>query len=109
MRQIKYRALVTLDPPARGAPSRQYPSGTHALMIHAERIGQPSCDKYFPAAVYPDDELPLKPGEQRLVTIAVTGDDAPSYLAAGQPFTIWGGGSGHGIISRRLFTVADLI
>jgi hypothetical protein len=109
MRQIKYRALVTLDAPAKGGPGRQYPSGTHALMVHARRIGQPSCDKYFPASIYPDDEQPLMPGEQRIVTITVAEDDAPAYLAAGQPFTIWGASSGHGVISRRVFTAADLI
>ena len=106
MRKFRFRALVTLDPSARGSPGRQYPSGTHALMVHARRIDQPHCHKYFPAAICQDEERPLRPGEHLIVTITVTGDDAPSYLAAGQSFTIWGGCSGHGIISRRAFTAA---
>ena len=75
-------------------------------MVHAQRIGQPDYHKYFPAAICQDEERPLRPGEQHIVTITVTGDDAPSYLAAGQRFTLWGGCSGHGIISRRVFTAA---
>lgn len=104
MKQFRFRALVTVEAPARGGSERQYPSGTRSLMVHAWRIGQPSWDKYFPAAICRDDGLPLRPGERAIVTITVTGDDAPEYLGYGQPFTLWGAGAGHGIISRRVFT-----
>jgi hypothetical protein len=73
-------------------------------MVHAQRIGGPSGHKYFPATVVWDGQQPLQPGEHVVVTITVTDDDAPSYLAPGQPFTIWGEGTGRGIISRRLLT-----
>jgi hypothetical protein len=106
MRQFRFRALVALDPPAPGTPGTEYPSGTHKLMVHARCISQPGCDRYFPAEISRDDEQPLQPGEQAVVTITVTDDDAPLYLAAGKPFTLWGTGNGHGIITRRVFTAS---
>ena len=39
-----------------------------------------------------------------MVTITVTDADARSYLAPGQPFTIWGESTGRGVISRLLLT-----
>ena len=104
MTQFRFRALVTLDPPAAGSPGRRYPSGTRALMVHARRISGPASDKYFPATISRDEERPLQPGEQAVVTITVTGGDAPAYLASGQPFTLWGASTGHGVVSRRVFT-----
>jgi hypothetical protein len=104
MKRFRYRALVELDQPKHGAPGREYPSGSRALMVHARRIGQPSAHKYFPATIIQDNRQPLQEGEHVVVTITVTDDDAPSYLAAGQHFTIWGGSTGRGIISRRVFT-----
>jgi hypothetical protein len=104
MRQFKFRALLTLDPPAPGREVRQYPSGTHALMIHAWQIDDLSHDKYFPTVILPDTEEPLRQGERVVATVTVDGDDALAYLGAGQPFTIWGECGGHGVISRRVFT-----
>jgi hypothetical protein len=104
MKRFRYRALVELDQPRQGRGGRPYPSGTRALMVHAQHIGQPPGHKYFPATIAQDDEQPLQPGQHAVVTITVTDDDAPSYLAPGQPFTIWGDSTGHGIISRRVFT-----
>lgn len=104
MRQFKFRALVTLDPPAPGRDVRQYPSGTRSLMVHACRIGDLSSDKYFPTVISCDTEHPLQQGERAVVTVTVAGDDALLYLEAGQPFTIWGASGGHGVISRREFT-----
>jgi hypothetical protein len=83
------RALVELDRSMRAGPGRVYPSGTRALMVHARSISQPSGHKYFPATITQDDQQPLQPGEHAVVTITVTDDDAPSYLAPGQTFTIW--------------------
>jgi hypothetical protein len=46
----------------------------------------------------------LEAGGTHVLTIAITDDEAPSYLAPGQPFTLWGRGSGRGVITRRVFT-----
>jgi hypothetical protein len=104
MRHFKFRALVTLDPPAPGRNVRRFASGTHNLMIHAQRMDHVSGDKYFPAVLACDTDHPLRQGEQAVVTFTVAGDDALQYLGAGQPFTIWGASGGHGVISRREFT-----
>jgi hypothetical protein len=104
MKRFRYRALVELDRPARDGPGRQYPSGTRALMVHAWHIGQPPGHRYFPATIVQDDQEPLQSGQHVVVTITVTDDDAPSYLAPGQPIAIWGETTGRGIISRRVFT-----
>ena len=105
MKRFRYRALVEFDQGASGGPGRQYPSGTRALMVHARRIGEPSGHKYFPATIVLDGQPP--PGEHVVVPITVTDDDAPSYFAPGQPFTIWGDAAGRGIISRRLLADPD--
>jgi hypothetical protein len=73
-------------------------------MIHAWHADQPSCGKYFPAVISRDDGQPLLPGQHQVVTITITDDEAPLFLAPGKPFTIWGGGSGRGVVSRRVFT-----
>lgn len=101
MRLFKYRALVTLDP---GRTGHDFPSGTHSLVVHANRIDDAACDKYFPAVIATDDEAPLHEGERTVVTVTVAADDAPDFLAAGQTFTLWGETAGHGIVSRRVFT-----
>lgn len=103
MRQFRFRAVVTLDRLAQGGHCGQYPSPKRGLLLHARRIGQPSCATDFPAEVSQYEELP-QPGEPRVLTLTVTGDDALFYLDAGQPFTLWGRCAGHGIISRRVFT-----
>ena len=107
VRQFRFRALVMLDSwaPARGKRARGLdPSATHALMIHAQRSDQPSCSRSFPAAISRDDGQPLEPGERQVVTITIADDEAPLLLPSGRQFTIWGGGSGRGVISRRVFT-----
>ena len=101
MKLFKYRALVTLDP---GRTGHDYPSGTHSLVVHASRLDDRSRDKYFPAVIATDGELPLHEGERTVVTMTVADDDAPQFLAAGQAFTIWGETEGHGVVSRRVFT-----
>jgi hypothetical protein len=108
MRQFRFRALVTLESwaSARREQDRRGldPSATHALIIHVWHAGQPSCSKSFPAGISRDDGQPLEPGQRQVVTITVTDDEAPQFLAPGRQFTIWGGGSGRGVISRRVFT-----
>jgi hypothetical protein len=83
---------------------REYASGTRRLMVHVRCLALPALDKYFPSLITRDDGQPLKPGQPATVTITVTGDEAPWFLAPGQEFSIWGGGRGHGVVSRRVFT-----
>lgn len=104
MRVFKFRALLTLDPPVPGQAAREYPSGTHALMIHVGHVGSQPCDRCLPAVITRDAGEPLCQGERAVVTLAVADDDALVYLAPGQPFTTWGNCTGHGLISRRVFT-----
>jgi len=72
-------------------------------MVHARRLGPPSGYKYFPATITQDDQL-LRPGENIVVTIAVTDHEARPTWPPGQPFTIRGDTTGHDIISRRVLT-----
>jgi hypothetical protein len=109
VRQFRFRALVTFDSWAPAHRTRDPGRGrdlsvTHALMVHAWHADQPSSGKYFPAVISRDDGRPLVSGERQVVTITITDDQAPQFLAPGRPFTIWGGGSGRGVVSRRVFT-----
>ena len=104
MKTFKFRALLTLDPPRADRPARQYPSGTHSLMVHIGKVGTLPCDKYFPAVIARDAEQPLLQGQRAVVTVTVFDDDAALYFGSGQTFTIWGGCGGHGVISRRVFS-----
>ena len=103
---FRFRALITLDPAA-GPSAREYASGTRALLVHATRTGEPGADKFFPVTMTWDDEdNPLRPGDGAVVTFTTADREAPAYLAAGQHFDLWGAGSGHGVISRRVYTAA---
>lgn len=114
LRQLRFRALITLDPA--GAPSvlpsrpsrpqaQGYLNYTHSLMVQALRLRAPGGVRTFPAEICWDDEAPLHPGDHAEVTITVTDDEAPEFLGAGQRFTLWSGGDvGHGTITRRIFT-----
>jgi len=104
VKQFKFRALITLDPPPADCVDRRYQSGTRHLLVHAQRLDEPCQGKYLPAMILSDTSQPLEPGTRQITTIAVTDDDALAYLAPGQRFTLWGRGSGHGVISRRIFT-----
>jgi hypothetical protein len=111
MRQFRFRALITLDPPGPRpgvpcAPARQYPNHTRSLVIQAMPL---CCDvgpaRYLPAEIWWDGDEPLRPGDHAVVTARVTDDRADAFLATGQPFTLWCGGEvGHGTICRRVFT-----
>ena len=105
MKQFRFRALVTIDAVTPDRTARQYPSGTHALMIHIRRSARASGDMFFPAAITHDDGKPLRPGTHTVVTITLTSDGTAAPLDAGQHFALWGGGDiGHGIISRQVYT-----
>jgi hypothetical protein len=131
MRQVRYRALITLDliekpdtvrrpsvPRARTAPDaglpgrsrpasipRQYSNHTHALMIRAHCMEKPSYARCFPAEISWDDEEPLHAGDRAEVTITMIDDEACSFFGAGQRFSLWDGiDVGHGTISRQVHT-----
>lgn len=105
MQTYRFRALVTLDASASDVLASHYAAGVYTVMVRACPPGRPGRDHYFPAALCPDDETPLKPGEQSVVTIALTDDQAGSFFGPGQRFTLWAAGDvGHGVISRRVLT-----
>ena len=106
MRIYRFRALVTVDAPVANAPDRAYASGTRAFLVHANRIGQPARSKFFQAMMTWDEDTELRPGNRAVVTITVADTDAQAYLDAGQRFTLWGGGSGHGMIARQVYTAS---
>ena len=106
MRLYRFRALVTVDAPAASAPDRVYPSGTRAFLVHANRIGQPTRSKFFHMMMTWDEDTELRPGDRAVVTMTVADSDAPAYLDAGQRFTLWGGGSGHGVVARQVYTAS---
>jgi hypothetical protein len=121
MRQVRYRALITLDlveapdrvrrpsvPRARTAPDaglpgamrpdprlavipRQYSNHTHALMVRAHCMDKPSYARCFPAEISWDDEEPLHAGDRAEVTITMIDDEACSFFGAGQRFSLWDG------------------
>jgi hypothetical protein len=121
MRQVKYRALIALDPvPAKpdalampkrpktpnrplARVPRQYANHTHALMVRAQCLASPGYTRCFPAELSWDDGRLLHPGDRAEVTITMTDDEVPAFFGAGQRFSLWDGADiGHGTISRRL-------
>jgi hypothetical protein len=105
VKQFRFRALVTFDAVAPDRPVRQYPSGTHALMVHIQRSASAGSDIFFPAVITQDDDKPLRPGVRTVVTITLPSDATAASLGAGQHFTLWGGSDiGHGIITRQVYT-----
>jgi hypothetical protein len=110
VRRFRFRALITLDGtephprlPRKGR--REYPNHTRDLMVEARPLRGAGCTRHFTAELCWDSEQPLHPGDRAEVTITVTDDEARAFFDAGQRFTIWsGGGVGHGVVSRRVFT-----
>ena len=105
MTGYKYRALITLDATGAGGSARQYPLGTHKLMVRCSNLAHPATLRYFPAAIYRADEQPLAPGDADvIVTIEVADDEAGEFLGPGQHIALWNGHDiGRGVISRRVF------
>lgn len=109
MRQLRFRALITLYPVAlaTGTPlssPAQYPGHTVALVILARPLRDGGGRaRYLPTEIWQDGGTPLHPGGPALVTIKVTDDQAGDFLDVGQAFTLWCGGQvGHGTVVRRL-------
>lgn len=105
MGQFMFRAVITLDAAPGEGPVREYPSGTHAVMVRASLPGNAAEDKYFEAVIAREDGKPLRPGDDAVVaTVTVFDDDAGEFLAGGQHFALWQGRDiGHGVVSRRVF------
>jgi hypothetical protein len=102
MSQFRYSAMVVLD--AEGADGHALRSGTHKLMVHAWRKDRPTTERFFPAEITWEGADALHTGEHKLVTIRICDAEAPPYFAPGREFALWGDGSGHGIVCRRVFT-----
>jgi hypothetical protein len=109
MRQVRYRALIALDPDAqqnvRKKKAQEYLNHTHTVMVRAHCLSRPSYTRVFPAELSWEDERPLHPGDHAEVTITMTDDEADAFFGAGQRISLWTGTDiGHGTISRRVFT-----
>jgi hypothetical protein len=105
LRQLRFKAIVSLDSGGQQLPATQYPRETHSLMVHASPPDLPGSDRYFPAVIIRDDEEALRPGDsQVIVTISVPDDEASEFFSAGRPFELWKGTDvGHGTVSRQVF------
>lgn len=101
--RFKFSAVVTLE--TAGRSRRQYLSGVPGLMVRCPSCERPTRRHYFPAVLYTDDDLPLRPGDKGVpVIISVPDDDASMYFQSGQHFTLWDGRDiGHGTVAQRLF------
>jgi hypothetical protein len=113
VQQIRFRALITLDPSwvHPGTPlhpaAEQYLNHTNSLVVRAQIPRQLGGDRSFPAEICWDDDQPLHPGEHAVVTITVRNDngDGFAFFKAGQRFMLWSGEDvGSGVVSRRVFS-----
>lgn len=106
MTQFRYLAFISLDGAVQGELPRQYPSGSHDLLIRCSRLDEPALRHFLRASIYRDDDEPLKQGDcDVLATVEVSDDDSCAFLDAGQRITLWNGHEcGHGVISRRIFS-----
>lgn len=107
MQTFRFRALVTLNEGVPDVPASHWASGGHRMIVHACQLDQQDCYRDFPAALCKDDQGPLRPGEQAVVTVTLADDDAARFFAPGQHFTLWAGTDvGRGIVSRRAFVMS---
>jgi hypothetical protein len=133
MRQVRYRAVIALDPdgaaPVRPASRHvmaarmltQYPRSVaqtgpkprsttttdpaRQYLNHTHELMVQADARCFVTEMTWDDELPLHPGDRHVVTITVTDDDPAAFLGGGRRFTLWDGTEvGHGTISRQVFS-----
>jgi hypothetical protein len=99
MRRFKYQALITPRPPEGGHAALP---GPPCRMVVRARHHETGHSRLFPALVSTSEETP--PGNEILASLVVTGDDAPDWLAPGDPIALWREGpAGNGVITRRLF------
>lgn len=104
MKHYKFQALVTLHPADGGGPSLTLDTAPRHMVLLG-RNDESGRSQFFSALVNCDDDRMFPLGNPRLqVTLRVTGDDVPDYLAIGSHFNLWlGGDVGEGIVTRRLF------
>jgi hypothetical protein len=98
----RFRALIAIDPSPR---PQEYPSAIRVL-IYSNRTDDPASGKFFQAMMTSDDENPLHSGDHAIVTLAIADSNASAYLATGQEFSLWSPPTGHGTVSRRVYTTA---
>jgi hypothetical protein len=99
MRRFKYQAMVTPATPEGGHAVLPGPPCRMVVQAHHHETGH---SRLFPALVSSSEETPV--GNEVVASVVVTGDDAPDWLAPGDPFTLWREGpAGNGVITRRLF------
>lgn len=101
MQMLRFRALVTLSERVPDLPPSRHPGGPHVVMINVGQADRPPSSRDFPAAICRDDELPLRPGDQAMVTVTVADDVPAGFLLPGQRFILWAGTDiGHGFITQ---------
>ncbi|WP_188195937.1 hypothetical protein [Nonomuraea sp. SYSU D8015] len=100
MKPILFRALLTLDPSAYPATGTSETIRTGVIRVPDER------ERQFHALVATADNEPFRPEEHsREVSISISDEAAPDYLATGVGFELWTSHRriGHGVITRRAF------
>ena len=101
MQMLRFRALVTLSEQVPDVPPSHHPRGPHVVMIQIGQPGRPASRRDFPAAICRDDELPLRPGDQAMVTVTVADDVPAGFFLPGQRFILWAGSDiGQGFITQ---------
>jgi len=110
--QYTFNAAITLCPQMREDTAHRRPDETRALAARACYLIQPcSLHQYFPAAISLAEGLPVPPGGQVILIMALSGSEAEAF-APGEHFTIWADGIvgrtiraegriGYGVISGR--------
>lgn len=101
MKRFKYQALITPKPsPEDGHTALP---GSPCRMVVRARHHETHQSRMFSALLSTSEESQL--GKSEIVaSLVVIGDDAPDWLAPGDPFTLWREGpAGNGVITRRLF------
>lgn len=102
MKLFRFRALITLDPDAE--LGGEFASGTRALLVRNASVQGRGTGKFFQSMITWDDDGMLRPGDHAVVTLTIADTEAPAFLPAGQHFPLWGGATGHGVVTRQVYT-----
>jgi hypothetical protein len=91
--QHTFSAVITLCPQMHENTAHRRPDETRALAARACYLIQPrSLHEYFPAAISLAEGLPVPPGGQAVLTMALSDSEAEAFFAPGEHFTIWADG-----------------
>jgi hypothetical protein len=103
VQRYKFKALVALDLPENGSRA-PLPVGRSRRMAVRGRHRQTRSIKSFSAMVTNNGpRSPRWKERHALLTVVITGDDAPDYFGIGISLAVWlGGDIGHGIVTRSL-------